>query len=223
MSATTTVLRRGRRPRLPPPDRTPGLTRSAILVAATRVLHRRGARGLLWSQIAREAGTRSLALQRRFADLAHLVYECHDRSAASLESALLRAETAGGIGRDRLAVFLRAALAARREHGAYLPPARAQGLPPAGSKGLREREAMLRARLERLMLRGEKDGSLACPDREAAIELVLAALYQPPSGRSALRRAEADAAIAELLLRAVAGDVAGRAVSARASSARPHR
>lgn len=199
------------------------VSRAALLAAATRVLQRRGARGLLWSQVAREAGTHSLVLQRRFEDIAQLVYECHDRSAATVEGCLLRAETSGGIGRDRLALFLRAAFAARREVGAFLPLQRPQGVPVAATKGLRDREAGIRVRLDRLLRRGERDGSLAVEDRDAAIELVLGALYPPANGPSALRRAELDAAVAELLVRALAGDALAAGLSDPAPSARPHR
>lgn len=199
------------------------VARATLVAAATRVLQRRGARGLLWSQIAREAGTRSLVLQRRFEDLAQLVYECHDRSAATIEACLLRAETSGGIGRDRLTLFLRAAFAARRDQGAFLPLQRPQGLPASAAKGLRDREAGIRARLDRLLRRGERDGSLAVADRDAGAELVLGALYQPAAGRSALRRAELDAAVAELLVRALAGDALARGLSDPAPSAPPCR
>jgi hypothetical protein len=227
MNATTASLPAGRLVRRGAPSipavRSATVARATLVAAATRVLQRRGARGLLWSQVAREAGTRSLVLQRRFEDLAQLVYECHDRSATALESCLLRAETSGGIGRDRLALFLRAALAARREQGAYLPLSRPQGVPPSASKGLREREAGIRARLERLLRRGERDGSLASADRAAAIELLLGALYQPPAGRSALQRAELDAGVAELLVRAVAGEALARGLSDPAPSAPPRR
>jgi hypothetical protein len=227
MSSTPTSILSGRlvrrRPLAAPVLRSSTVARATLVAAAARVLQRRGARGLLWSQIAREAGTRSLILQRRFEDLAQLVYECHDRSAAAIEACLLRAETSGGIGRDRLALFLRAAFAARREQGAFLPLSRPQGLSAATAKGLHDREAGIRARLDRLLRRGERDGSLAGAERDAAIELVLGALYQPASGRSALRRAELDAAIAELLVRALAGDAPSRALSDPAPSAPPCR
>jgi AcrR family transcriptional regulator len=227
MSATPAsipALRRVRRgPPLVPAVRSTTVPRATLVAAATRVLQRRGARGLLWSQIAREAGTRSLVLQRRFEDLAQLVYECHDRSAAALEACLLRAETSGGIGRDRLSLFLRAAFAVRRDQGAFLPLQRPQGLPAATAKGFHDREAGIRARLDRLLRRGQHDGSLAAADREAAVELVLGALYHPAAGRSALHRAELDASLAELLVRALAGDGVARAVSAPAPSAPPRR
>ncbi len=203
--------------------RSPTVARAALLAAATRVLHRRGARGLLWSQVAREAGTHSLVLQRRFEDVAQLVYECHDRSAHAIEACLLRAETSGGLGRDRLALFLRAAFAARRELGAFLPLQRPQGVPAAAIRALRDRDAGIRARLDRLLRRGERDGSLAVADREAAIELVVGALYPPATGRTALRRAEVDTAVAELLVRALAGEALAAGLSDPAPSVRPRR
>lgn len=228
MSSTPASILSGTRLRRRPPPPAPAVrshtvARATLVAAATRVLQRRGARGLLWSQIAREAGTRSLVLQRRFEDLAQLVYECHDRSAAGIEASLLRAETAGGIGRDRLTLFLRAALAVRRDQGPFLPLQRPQGVPPSTAKGLRDREAGIRARLDRLLRRGERDGSLAIADREAATELVLGTLYSPAAPRSPLRRAELDAAVAELLVRALAGDALAAGLSGPAPSARPRR
>lgn len=182
----------------------PALPRTTIVDAAIRVIQRRGHRGLLWSHVAREAGTRSLVLQRRFEDIDQLVYECHDRSATALEASLLRAETAAGTGRARLLAFLGTAFAQRRERGAFLPLARCTGLSATDAKRLREREQMVRTRLERLLALGERDGSLCIADREAAIELLLATLYQSPGGRPSARRAQLDAALAAMLLAALA-------------------
>lgn len=181
----------------------PALPRATIVDAATRVIQRRGHRGLLWSQVAREAGTRSLVLQRRFEDIDQLVYECHDRSAAALEASLLRGETAAGAGRARLRAFLGAAFALRRERGAFLTLGRSPGLASTDAKRLREREQMVRTRLERLLAVGERDGSLRVPEREAAVELLLAALHQPGTDRASPRRVQLDAALAELLLAAL--------------------
>jgi AcrR family transcriptional regulator len=186
-------------------------SRDAIVAAATRLLWRDGARALTWSRVAREARTSGPGVHRRFADLRQLVYECHARSAARLDACLMRAETCGGIARDRVAAFLRAAFGARREHGAFLPLSGVAGVDACGAKSLREREAMVRARLDRVLLRGERDGSLAALDRAAAIDLVLAALQSTPVGRPGRDRVERDAAVADLLLRALAGEAASRA------------
>lgn len=164
-------------------QRLPQVPRTKLVEAAARVIARRGHRGLLWSHVAREAGTRSLVVQRRFEDIDQLVYECHVGSAALVEASLLRAETAAGPARDRLGAFLVTALRLKRERGSLLPLRGVPALPTTSAKRLREREQMIRVRLERLLRKGERDGSLATPDREAAIELVLATLHHHSGAR----------------------------------------
>lgn len=201
------------------------LPRAEVIDAATRLIVRAGRDRLLWSALARELQTSALALQRRWgSNISALVAECHARSTDALATALLSAETAHGAGLDRLGAFLRAAFAIKRARGAVLPLWQPPQGSPAERRRRRERALMIRTRLERLVERALRDGSIAASNRTVIAELLLAVLSAPPSQPPGPAPAARDVETTALLLRALAADSEGaRAAERPPLSAAPGR
>ncbi|HUK00795.1 MAG TPA: hypothetical protein VLW26_00795 [Steroidobacteraceae bacterium] len=191
----------------PAPPARPEPTRTAVIDAVSRVVARRGPGAMRWSAIAREAGDSNMTRAWSFyGDMPALVDECYSRAAQGLEQSLLRAETAGGNGLDKLAVFLVAAFEIRRERGSLLSfrPAASEELPPAQRRRLRERDLMIRTRLKRLLMKGQQDGSLARRNVDCACALVLTNLQPSAMNPSAEAQRTWDAEYVEMLLAALA-------------------
>jgi AcrR family transcriptional regulator len=181
------------------------LTREAVIDAVARVVARRGPTGLRWSTIAREAGGPSVSRAWRwFQDMPALIEECYSRTAQGLEESLLRAETAPGTALDKLAAFLVAALEVRRERGSLLSFRPTQELALVQRKRLRERELMVRTRLKRLLMKGQRDGSLALRHADAGCSMILACLQAPDMADDGPSQQMWDAELVELLLAALA-------------------
>ncbi len=125
-------------------------------------------------------------------------------SPPELEDSLLRAETAPGAALDKLAVFLVAAFEARRERGPLFQFQSVDGVPPVELKRLLERDLMTRTRLKRLLLRGQRDGSLALRSPDTACALIFASLQATVDIASGPEQRMWDAELIELLLAALA-------------------
>jgi hypothetical protein len=181
------------------------LSRAQVVDAVARVVARRGAGGIRWSTIVGETGNPN-ALQAFgwFEDMPALVDECYSRTAQGLEESLLRAETAPGTGLDKVAAFLVAAFETRRERGSLLSFQPSEGLPEAQQKRLRERDMMIRTRLKRLLMKGQRDGSLALRNADPACALILACLQAPAVTEKGPEQQMWDAELVELLLAAIA-------------------
>jgi hypothetical protein len=176
-----------------------------VVDAVARIVARRGAANVRWSTIVRETGNPNAAHAFGwFEDVPALVEECYSRTAQGLEESLLRAETAPGTGLDKVAAFLVAALETRRERGSLLSFHPAEGLPQAQQRRLRERDMMIRTRLKRLLLKGQRDGSLALRSADPACALILACLQSPAVTEQGPEQQIWDAELVELLLAAVA-------------------
>lgn len=121
-----------------------------------------------------------------------------------LNHSLMCAETAPGTALDKLAAFLVAALEGRRERRESLALAAEEDLPLAERKRLREEDMMVRARLERLLIKGQRDGSIAHRQVDSASAMILACLRAPSMSRSRLEQQTWDGELVELLLAAVA-------------------
>lgn len=122
----------------------------------------------------------------------------------ALDESLLQAETAPGTALDKLAAFLVCALEARRERGASLSLADDHELPIAERKRLREHDMMIRTRLKRLLLKGQREGTIALRQLDSACAMILACLRAPAASYSRLEQQTWDAELVELLLAAVA-------------------
>ena len=137
-------------------------------------------------------------------DLLAQIDERYARTAAALEESLLRGETAPGNALDKLAAFLVAALDIRRERGSYLSFRAADGLPEKQRRRVRERELMILTRLKRLLLRGQRDSSLALRHVDSACAMILAALEVPATAGNGPEQRMWDGEMIELLLAALA-------------------
>jgi hypothetical protein len=189
----------------PPRVEPTGLSRASVIDAVARVVARRGPAGMRWSTLAREAG--HLNVSRAwlwFEDMQALVGECYSRTAQGLDESLLRAETAPGTALDKLAAFLVAALETRRERGSFLPFSPSDDMPAVQRKRLRERDLMVRTRLKRLLMQGQRDGSLALRHTDSACALILACLQVPVVTDDGPEQRMWDAELVELLLAALA-------------------
>jgi hypothetical protein len=122
----------------------------------------------------------------------------------ALNDSLLCAETAPGTALDKVAAFLVAALEARRERGESLSLVADDDLPLAERKRLREDLMMVRARLKRLLIKGQREGSIALRQVDSACAMILACLTAPAASPSRLEQQTWDAELVELLLAAVA-------------------
>jgi hypothetical protein len=125
-------------------------------------------------------------------------------SPPELEDSLLRAETAPGNALDKVAMFLVAAFEARRERGALFAFQSVDGIPPVELKRLLERDLMTRTRLKRLLLKGQRDGSLALRSPDTACALIFASLQATVDIASGPEQRMWDAELIELLLAALA-------------------
>ncbi len=123
---------------------------------------------------------------------------------AELDDGLLRAETAPGTALEKIAAFLVSAFEARRERGPQFTFQPVEGLPPVELKRLLERDLMTRTRLKRLLLRGQRDGSLALRSPDTACALIFASLQATVDIASGPEQQMWDAELIELLLAALA-------------------
>ncbi len=122
----------------------------------------------------------------------------------ALDESLMHAETAPGTALDKIAAFLVAALRMRRERGLSLAFDLDENLPLGERKRLREHDMMVRTRLARLLLKGQREGSIALRRVDSACAMILACLRAPPVSPSRLEQQIWDAELVELLLAAVA-------------------
>ena len=153
------------------------LSRTAVIDAATRVVARCSDHRMLWSAIAREAGSEQAELDPAwFGDVAELIDACYARTAQAFMDSLLQAETAPGTALDQVAAFLVAILEMRRQRGTLLSFRRGRDLPMPLQRRLHERDMMVRMRLKRILNKGRGDGSLALRNVDSACELILASL-----------------------------------------------
>ena len=129
---------------------------------------------------------------------------CYSHTAQSLEESLLRAETAPGSALDKLAAFLVAALEMRRARGSLLSFKPSEELSFVQRKRLRERELMVRTRLKRLLMKGQRDGSLALRHADAGCSMILACLQAPDMADDRPIQQMWDAELVELVLAALA-------------------
>ncbi len=125
-------------------------------------------------------------------------------SPPELDDSLLRAETAPGMALDKIAAFLVSAFEARRERGPLFAFQPVEGLSPVELKRLLERDLMTRTRLKRLLLRGQRDGSLALRSTDTACALIFASLQATVDIASGPEQQMWDAELIELLLAALA-------------------
>ncbi len=125
-------------------------------------------------------------------------------SPQELEESLLCAETAPGTALDKIAAFLVSAFEARRERGPLFSFQPVEGLPPVQLKRLLERDLMTRTRLKRLLLKGQRDGSLALRSADTACALIFASLQATVDIASGPEQQMWDAELIELLLAALA-------------------
>lgn len=125
-------------------------------------------------------------------------------SPPELDDSLLRAETAPGMALDKIAAFLVSAFGARRERGPLFTFQPVEGLPPVELKRLLERDLMTRTRLKRLLLKGQRDGSLALRSPDTACALIFASLQATVDIASGPEQQIWDAELIELLLAALA-------------------
>lgn len=201
MSAIRETQEASREPR----DARAVLSRSSVVDAVARLVARRGAATICWSTVVGETGNPNAARAFGwFEDMPALVEECYSRTAQGLEESLLRAETAPGTGLDKVAAFLVAAFETRRERGSLLSFHASEGLPEAQQKRLRERDMMIRTRLKRLLIKGQRDGSLALRNADPACALMLACLQAPAVTEKGPEQQMWDAELVELLLAAIA-------------------
>jgi len=181
------------------------MDRTAVIDAAARVITRSGSGAVRWSVLAREAGGASVSRAWQwFEDMPALVDECYARTARGLCESLLHAETAPGTGLDKLAAFLVTALEMRRERGSFLSFRPLEGMSPAQERRLREHELVVRTRLRRLLVQGQRDGTLALRHADSACTMIFACLQAPMVVDLGPEQQMADAELIELLLAALA-------------------
>ncbi len=125
-------------------------------------------------------------------------------SPPELDDSLLRAETAPGTALDKIAAFLVSAFEARRERGPLFNFQPVEGIPPVELKRLLERDLMTRTRLKRLLLKGQRDGSLALRSPDTACAFIFASLQATVDIASGPEQQIWDAELIELLLAALA-------------------
>jgi hypothetical protein len=125
-------------------------------------------------------------------------------SPPELEDSLLLAETSPGTALDKVAAFLVSAFESRRERGPLFSFQPVDGIPPVELKRLLERDLMTRTRLKRLLLKGQRDGSLAQRSPDTACALILACLQATVVIASGPEQQMWDAELIELLLAALA-------------------
>jgi hypothetical protein len=211
---------------LPAPDAAPvrgaAPSRSQVIDAVARIVARRGPASVRWSTIVRETGNPNAAQAFGWLeDLPALVEECYARTAQGLEASLLRAETAPGTGLDKVAAFLVAAFETRRERGSLLPFHPAEELPEPQQRRLRECDMMIRTRLKRLLIKGQRDGSLALRNPDPACALILACLQASAVTEKGPEQQIWDAELVELLLAAIAEPHPPEQIAPRAVLQRP--
>lgn len=125
-------------------------------------------------------------------------------SPPELDESLLRAETAPGTALEKVAAFLVSAFEMRRERGPLFAFQPVEGLPPVQLKRSLERDLMTRTRLKRLLLKGQRDGSLALRSTDTACALIFASLQATVDIASGPEQRMWDAELIELLLAALA-------------------
>jgi AcrR family transcriptional regulator len=180
------------------------LSRTAVIDAATRVVARCGDHRMLWSAIAREAGSEQAELDPAwFGDVAELIDACYARTAQAFMDSLLQAETAPGTALDQVAAFLVAILEMRRQRGTLLSFRRGRDLPMPLQRRLHERDMMVRMRLKRILNKGRGDGSLALRNVDSACELILASLQVADIAAEEPEQRMWDSELVEFLLAAL--------------------
>jgi len=138
-----------------------------------------------------------------FETVAELIDACYARTAQAFTDCLLQAETAPGTALDQVAAFLVAILEMRRQRGTLLSFRRGRDLPAPLQRRLHERDMMVRMRLERILSKGRRDGSLALRNSDSACQLILASLQVADIATEEPEQRMWDSELVEFLLAAL--------------------
>ena len=150
--------------------------REAIVRAAIDIINAKSYALATMSDIAAALDLRDAALYHYFPDKQSLAYACHRRSLDRFEHLLHAIDRAGGMGEEKLRLFIRGMLVDSQQHGSLLYFGDYSYLDAAQRTAISQWADRLKGGLVKFMEEGMKDGSVVQCEPAIVVNLLLGML-----------------------------------------------
>jgi len=150
--------------------------REAIVRAAIEIINAKSYALATMSEIAGALDLRDATLYYYFPDKKSLAYVCHRRSLERFEHLLQTVNRTGGLGEEKLRLFIRGLLLDSRQHGSLLYFGDYSYLDSTQRTAISAWADRLKAILVRFLQEGMEDGSIVQCEPEIVVNLLLGML-----------------------------------------------
>jgi AcrR family transcriptional regulator len=150
--------------------------REAIVRAAIEIINTKSYALATMGEIAAALDLRDATLYHYFPDKQALAYACHRRSLERFEHLLHAASRTGGIGEEKLRLFIRGMLADSQQHGSLLYFGDYSYLDSAQRTAISTWADRLKGILVKFLKEGMEDGSIVQCEPEIVVNLLLGML-----------------------------------------------
>jgi AcrR family transcriptional regulator len=150
--------------------------REAIVRAAIEIINAKSYALATMSEIAAALDLRDATLYHYFPDKQSLAYACHRRSLERFEHLLQTVNRTGGIGEEKLRLFIRGLLLDSQQHGSLLYFGDYSYLDSPQRTAVSAWADRLKAILVRFLKEGMEDGSIVQCEPEIVVNLLLGML-----------------------------------------------
>jgi TetR/AcrR family transcriptional regulator len=150
--------------------------REAIVRAAIDIINAKSYALATMSDIAAALDLRDATLYHYFPDKQALAYACHRRSLERVEHLLHTIDRAGGIGEEKLRLFIRGMLVDSQQHGSLLYFGDYSYLDAPQRAAISSWAERLKLALVKFMREGMEDGSIVQCEPEIVVNLLLGML-----------------------------------------------
>ena len=150
--------------------------REAIVRAAIEIINAKSYALATMSEIAAALDLRDATLYHYFPDKQSLAYACHRRSLERFEHLLQTVSRTGGIGEEKLRLFIRGLLLDSQQHGSLLYFGDYSYLDSPQRTAVSAWADRLKAILVRFLKEGMEDGSIVQCEPEIVVNLLLGML-----------------------------------------------
>ena len=173
VSVSVTAAKPKRRKKPVSQSRKSAQKREAIVRAAIEIINEKSYALATMSGIAAALDLRDATLYHYFPDKQALAYACHRRSLERFEHLLHSVNRTGGIGEEKLRLFIRGLLIDSEQHGSLLYFGDYSYLDAAQRMAISAWADRLKALLVKILKEGMQDGSIIQCEPEIVVNLLL--------------------------------------------------